>query len=227
MAQALANSTVRVAASLANGFALDLVKLGGFGKDVIDGLPLLAISQANVMPVSREPELQRAYASLDQTPPDDLRRPVSINAIPSSLRVPYETARRRIMALINSGILQPTPKGVILPQAPLNSAFYRMSAEGNYNLVRTLYFRLRGIGLLTDLARPNSLPFEPEHPPVRLVIRMSADYLLRLAEFALANQGHLQKLFSGLAEFGVLLEWDRELDLASCGATEMDCITPK
>ena len=314
MSHAPANSIVRVAARLANAFALDLVKLGGFGRDVIDGLLLVAISQANVVPLSREPELQRAFASLDQAPPDDLRRPVSINAIASSLRVPYETARRRITALINAGILQSTPKGVILPQAPLNSAFYRMGAEGNYNLVKSLYFRLRGIGLLKDLARPNGPPLDPDHPPMRLVSRMSADYLLRLVEpinehigdvvtalvlmevfrantshladtdggsegsnwsadsfiadddrrpvsatdvarnlgmpvetvrrrlanlvarnrcergeagywipsrvlaegllveFALANQGHLHKLFSGLAEFGVLLEWDRELD---------------
>ena len=313
MAQAPANSTARVAARLAISFALDLVKLRGFGRDVIDGLLLAAISQANVMPLMRKPEMQRAYASLDQAPPDDLRRPVSINAIANSLQVPYETARRRITALINVGTLQSTPNGVILPQAPLNSALYRIGAEGNYNQVRTLYFRLRGIGLLQDLARPDGPPFDPEHPPMRLVSRMSADYLLRvvepinrhigdvvtglvlmevfhantshladtvggsarpdwsadsfvaddnrrpvsaadvarnlgmptetvrrrlaklvarkrcerdetgywipsrvlaeglLVEFAVANQGNLLKLFSGLAEFGVLLDWDREL----------------
>lgn len=313
MAQAPADSTLRVAARLANGFALDLAKLGGFGRDVVDGLLLVAISQANVALITRDPELQRAYATLDQVPPDELRRPVSINAIANSLRVPFETTRRRITSLINAGILLSTPKGVILPQAPLTSAYYRMGAQGSYNLVKTLYFRLNAIGLLQDMARPNGPPFDPQHPPVRLVIRAAADYLLRLVEpinqhigdvvtglvlmevfhantrhladssggslgpgwsadsfvsdterhpisaahvarnlgipaetvrrhlaslvasdkcerneagywvssrvlahgalieFALANQGYLQRFFSSLAEFGVLLEWEREI----------------
>jgi hypothetical protein len=32
-----------------------------------------------------------------------------------------------------------------------------------------------------------------------------------IVEFALTNQSYLLKMFSGLAEFGVLLDWDREL----------------
>jgi DNA-binding Lrp family transcriptional regulator len=314
MTPAPPNNTIRVAARLANSFALDLVKLGGFGRDVIDGLLLAAISQANVVPITRDPVLQRAYASLDQAPPDEIRRPVSINAIANSLRVPFETARRRITSLINSGVLQSTAKGVILPHAPLNSPFYRLAAERNYTLVKTLYFRLSAIGMLKDMARPNGPPFDPDHPPVRLVIRMSSDYLLRLVEpinehigdvvtglvlmevfhantshlpdtnggsvgphwsadsfvsdddrrpvsaadvarslgmpaetvrrrlaklvatnrcerdetgywvssqvlaqgalveFALANQGYLNRFFASLAEYGVLLEWERELD---------------
>ena len=182
MPNGASNSSLRVAARSAIGFALDLVKLGGFGRDVIDGLLLMAIAQANVALITRDPDLQRAYAGLDQPPPDDLRRPVSINAIASSLRIPFETTRRRVSALVKAEILQSTPRGVILPQAPLNSTFYRMGAEANYALVRNLYFRLRAIGLLDDLPRPNGPPFDPEHPPLRLVIRLSADYLLRLVD---------------------------------------------
>jgi hypothetical protein len=191
MAREAPHNSMRVAARLANGFALDLVKLGGFGRDVIDGLLMAAISQANVSQITRSPELQRAYATLDQVPPDDLRRPVSISALANSLRIPFETARRRIAALIELGVVRATPKGVIIPQGPLNSPFYRMAAEAHYHLVRNLYFRLRGIGLLEDLPRPNGPPFDPEHPPVRLVIRLSADYLLRLAELMSLHVGDL------------------------------------
>src|SRR6185436_6308089 len=133
---------MRVAGRLANGFALDLVKLGGFGRDVIDGLLMAAISQANVAQITRSPELQRTYATLDQPPPDELRRPVSISAIANSLRIPFETARRRITALSELGIVKTVPKGVIIPTGPLNSPFYRMGAEAHYQLVRNLYFRL-------------------------------------------------------------------------------------
>src|SRR5215218_1566479 len=118
-------SQLRVAARLANAFALDLVKLGGFGRDVVDGLLLAAISQANVAQITRSPELQRTYATLDQPPPDELRRPVSISAIANSLRIPFETARRRIAALSDLGIIVTHPRGVIIPSGPLNSPFYR------------------------------------------------------------------------------------------------------
>lgn len=185
------NSSIRVAARLANGFALDLVKLGGFGRDVIDGLLMVAISQANVAQITRNPELQRAFATLDQPPPDEIRRPVSVSAIANSLRLPFETVRRRVAALVELGVIKTASRGVIIPTAPLNSPFYRMGAEANYSLVRNLYFRLRGVGLLEDLPRPNGPAYAPDRPPVRLVIRLSSDYLLRLAEPVTQYMGDL------------------------------------
>jgi hypothetical protein len=195
MAQAVSSNSIRAAARLANGFALDLVKLGGFGRDVIDGLLLVAISQANIALINRSPDLQRTYATLDDVPPDTLRRPVSINAIANSLHIPFETARRRITALVDSDVLLSTPRGVILPQTPLTSPFYRMGAQANYGLARTLYHRLRAIGLLQDLPRPNGPSFDPAHPPVRLVMRVSADYLLRLVD---PLSKHIGDLVTGL-----------------------------
>jgi len=176
------HTSIRVAARLANGFALDLVKLGGFGRDVVDALLMAAISQANVAQITRNPELQRLYATLDQPPPDELRRPVSISAIANSLRIPFETARRRIAALAEIGVVKTMERGVIIPTGPLNSPFYRMASHGHYELVRNLYFRLRGIGLFEDLPRPSNSAFDPENPPIRLVVRLSSDYVLRLAE---------------------------------------------
>ena len=195
MAREAPHNSMRVAGRLANAFALDLVKLGGFGRDVVDALLLAAISQANVAQITRSPELQRKYATLDQPPPDEMRRPVSISAVANSLRIPFETARRRIAVLIELGVVKTLPRGVIIPTGPVSSPFYRMMAEAHYKLVRDLYFRLRGIGLMEDLPRPNGPPFDPENPPVRLVIRLSSDYLLRLAE---PISLHVGDLVSGL-----------------------------
>jgi DNA-binding Lrp family transcriptional regulator len=196
MARGAPHNSLRVAARLAIGFALDLVKLGGFGRDVVDGLLMAAISAANVAQITRDPELQRAYATLDQVPPDDLRRPVSISAIANSLRIPFETARRRIAALAELGVIRTAPgKGVIIPQAPLNSPFYRMGAAAHYALVRNLYFRVRALGLLEDLPRPSAAAFDPDNPPVRLVVRLSSNFILRMAEpLAL----HIGDLVTGL-----------------------------
>jgi DNA-binding Lrp family transcriptional regulator/DNA-binding transcriptional ArsR family regulator len=195
------HSRLRVAARLANGFALDLVKLGGFGRDVIDALLLCAISQANVAQITRNPELQTRYATLDQPPPDDLRRPVSISATANSLRIPFETARRRIAALAELGIVIIHARGVTIPTAPMNSPFYRMASAAHYELVRQLYFRLRGIGLLEDLARPETSIYDPANPPVRLVTRLSSDYVLRLAEPI--NQ-HIGDLVTGIVLMAVI-----------------------
>lgn len=201
MAREAPHTSMRVAGRLANGFALDVVKLGGFGRDVVDGVLMAAIRQANIAQINRSPQLQRAYATLDEPPPDELRRPVSISAIANSLRIPFETARRRIASLIKVGAVQTTPNGVIVPTDQLNLPFYRIGAEAQYALVRGLYFRLRGIGLLDDLPRPNGPPFDPEHPPVRLVVRLSSDYLLRLAE---PISLHVGDLVSGLILMDVI-----------------------
>ena len=45
--------------------------------------------------------------------------------------------------------------------------------------------------MLSDLARPNTPPFDPDSPPIRLVIRLSADYLLRLVDPLQRNIGDL------------------------------------
>jgi DNA-binding Lrp family transcriptional regulator len=201
MARDASHANLRVAARLANGFALDLAKLGGFGRDILDGLLLCAISQANVAQITRNPELQRLYATLDQPPPDDLRRPVSISAIANSLRIPFETARRRVSALIELGVVVTHPRGVIIPTAPLNSPFYRMGAAAHYELVRNLYFRLRGIGLLDDLPKPATAVYDPENPPMRLVVRLSSDYVLRLAE---PIGEHIGDLVSGLVLMDII-----------------------
>jgi DNA-binding transcriptional ArsR family regulator len=175
-------TTLRAAARIANGFALDLVRLGGFGRDVIDGLLLAAVGAANVSQITRDPALQLAYATLDQEPPDELRRPVSINALATSLRLPFETVRRRIKKFEELGIVHTTPKGVIIAAVSSNAPFYRIAFTAHYQMVRTLYGRFWRLGLLRDLPHRECAIFDPENPPIRLVTRLSRDYVLRLID---------------------------------------------
>ncbi|MDZ4373769.1 MAG: hypothetical protein U1C74_20435 [Phenylobacterium sp.] len=193
--------TLRVAARLANGFALDLVKLAAFDRDVVDGLLLAAISQANLAQVTRSPELQRRYATLDSPPPDEMRRPVSMSAVANSLQTPFETARRRISALTEAGLVRSTPRGVLIPTAPMRSEPFHQFAEAHVRLLRNLYGRLRGIGLLADLPAPTGPGFDPGDPPVRLIVRLSSDYVLRLAE---PISAHLGDVVSGLILMDVI-----------------------
>lgn len=174
-------SRLRVAARLANGFALDQVKLGGNGRQVLDSLLMAAIGQANAANIARDPDLQRRYATFDTMPPAHLMRPVSVNAVASSLCIPFETARRRVVNLSEGKGVEVTPKGLLLRRGLLVSPSYRRYAEANYGLVRTLYLRLKALQLLDHIPRAPAA-FDPSAPPVRLVVRLSSDYVLRLAE---------------------------------------------
>ena len=175
-------SSVRVGARLTNAFVLDMIKMGGYGRDATDGLLLLAITQANLTPINRDPVLQRLYATIDQPPPDALRRPVSMNALSSSLGIPFETVRRRVTLLAKDGVVDVTSTGVYLPQATVSSPFYRIALEVTYRLVGSLYHRLRDLGLLANLPDPATAAQPFDAPPIRLVARLATAYLLRLAE---------------------------------------------
>jgi len=179
--------TLRVAGRLANAFVLDLVRLGGNGRDVIDALLKMAIVQANVAQVMRDPQLQRAYATLEHPVPNELRRPVSINAVASSLQLPFETTRRRIRALAEAGQCELTARGVIVPLSPIDAKMAQIGAEIPYSLVRQLYRRLRAIGLLQ--APTPTEPWDMSHPPYRLVLRLAFAYVLRLCEPLATNIG--------------------------------------
>lgn len=181
MAQDAPLIKMRAAGRLSNAFLLDLVKLGGFGRDVIDGVLLTAISQANLLPITRDPALQQQYATLDQPPPDALRRPVSISAVANSLRIPFETARRRIAAMAKVDIVRTSSRGVVIPQSPMDSPLYRMLSTTHYERVRALYVRARPLNLIASARRGPPI-FSSNQPPVRLVSRLSANFLLRLAE---------------------------------------------
>lgn len=185
----VAHARIRIAARLSNAFAMNLVQLGGFGRDIVDGLLLAAISQANIAPLMRNRETQIAYATIDQPPPDEMRRPISISGVANGLGIPFETARRRIMALAQTEAVVITPKGVVIPTAPLTSPFYVAGVHAYYSLVRALYLRLRSIGALDAPPTPAQPTFQPDNPPVRLVSRLATDYALRIAQPILAQAG--------------------------------------
>jgi hypothetical protein len=168
---------------LSNGFTLELVKLGGHKRDVIDALLRAAVSHANQAHIIRDPVLQRRFATLDEDVPDEMRRPATVHAIAASLRIPFETARRRIGGLVETGICVPAGKGVIVPQSTTNSPPYRAACQYQFERLRVLYGRLRGVGLLEGLARRPAL-WQGEAPPLRLAGRLVIEYVLRFNEAA-------------------------------------------
>lgn len=182
MTGAASMGTLRVAGRLANAFTLDLVKLGDHRRDVVDALLRAAIVDSNLAHLIRDPEFQRRFATLDQDPPDGMRRPATINAIATSLRLPFETVRRRVLGLVETGVCALAPAGVIVPQAATSSPPYRAALVAQYDKLQGLYRRLRAIGALEP--PPAIEPWRGD-PPVRLAGRLVVEYVLRFTDSVL------------------------------------------
>lgn len=168
------------------GFILDQVRLGRGPLDFLDALILMAITQANVQPVQRDPELDRQYATYQRPPPDSLRRPISVNAVAQSLGVPFETARRRVAQLARARLCSVTPAGLVVPSPVVRASSHRVAAEANYARTRALYLRLAELDLAPET--PAAEPWTGA-APLRAVARATAEYLLRVIATAAPELG--------------------------------------
>jgi DNA-binding Lrp family transcriptional regulator len=169
---------------LSLAFLLEVIELGRAGGDIVDASLLAAIVQANVAPINQEPTLQLAYATLDAVAPDELRRPVSINAVAEMLDLPFETVRRRVGRLSRKGACVITPRGVLVPQAALATPAYQALVLARYARLQRFYFDLRAIQALSPMPtagegpQSDALP-SAGGPPVRAADRLLGDYVMR------------------------------------------------
>jgi len=120
------------------------------GGDMFKGLILRAVIAANVGYIDQDRELSARYASLEEIPPDDLRRPVSVLAIAGSLGVPYETTRRYVNALIAEGKCVRVNGGVIAPAAAQSGAELEKAMVANMGNIRRFVRSLRRAGIDFD-----------------------------------------------------------------------------
>ncbi len=168
-------------------FLIEVVTTGVGELKTTDALLVLAINQANIAPLTRDPQARSLYGGLDSPAPDERRRPVSVSAVAASLRLPFETARRRVRKLEAQGVCVESGGGVIVPEAFLTAPVYLASvARGHEHLVR--FYR----SLMDERLLPTLPPsrFDPEGGvPVRGAIRLLADYVLRTAEHAMGEAG--------------------------------------
>jgi DNA-binding Lrp family transcriptional regulator len=149
-------------------------------RDLVDGLLFAAIQAANVATITSSPELQLAYATIPDRPPDELRRPVSVSAIANSLRMPFETARRRVQAMARIGALEVTSKGVRVSHAVLGQSGFLTNVFLRHELLKAFYLETKALGVLPP-ETPGPLPAW-ESPPLRLTNRLIWEYMLRVAD---------------------------------------------
>ena len=119
--------------------------------DLMGGLIFAAILQANVRPIANDPKLGKAYGQLDTIPPDDMRWPVSVNALAESLKIPYETTRRHVNKLIKDGFcVKVANRGIIVPAAVVGQERMIKAAFQQYSHLMHFLGQLKEIGVTLD-----------------------------------------------------------------------------
>jgi hypothetical protein len=171
----------RLLGRLATGYVLELTAIVRGKRELLDALILAAIVQANTAAIAADPKLQAAFSAGGTPPPDELRRPVSVEAVAETLELPVEEARWRIRRLVRRKLCVTTAGGVIVPTQFLVTPDYLKSSFEGYERLRSFYYQLRDLGMLHNLPPP-TLELSAELAPLRVVARLATDYLLRVIE---------------------------------------------
>lgn len=178
----------RQLALLGFNFVLDMAGDGIPGLRPLESLLVMAVNQANIAPLTRDPAARARHGALEAPAPDDLRRPVSIRAVAASMRMPYETARRNIRRLESQGICVTGEAGVVVPAAFMLTPAYFEAARLGHERLLSLYRVLCARALLEPLPAPN---YAESEPPVRGAVRLMSDFLLRSADAVVGRTGDL------------------------------------
>ncbi|MGA0601804.1 hypothetical protein ACO2Q3_13945 [Caulobacter sp. KR2-114] len=122
------------------------------GGDLLLGLVYAAITAANTEHMDEE--VKARYAELDEAPPDELRRPISVLALSASLQLPYETTRRYVARLEEMGLARRLGRaGVIIPKAVHESPRSIENIRRSYADVHRFVAGLRKAGVDVDAMR--------------------------------------------------------------------------
>jgi len=120
------------------------------GGDILTALVFLAINAANVDYLNEEGPDGFRHTSLDDPPPDGMRRPVSVLAVAGSLGLSYETTRRHANKLLREGLCTRVPGGLVAPTSVLNGEHYADVVRVNLVNVKRLFRGLRRANIDLD-----------------------------------------------------------------------------
>jgi DNA-binding Lrp family transcriptional regulator len=168
-------------------YVRDCALISRRGGDLLETLLFSAILDANMAPVTRDPELRVRYGAVAEACPDELRRPVTINAVTQSLGLPFETGRRRVQALVRAGLCEATAKGVIVPRRAVTTPAYNAIQQARYDRTRAFHRELADLGALGD--DPGAPA--PAEPLVRAANRAVSEYMLRACGELIALTGDI------------------------------------
>jgi len=103
----------RAAVRCATDYILRWVEIANeaHGVDIIYSLVYTTLWAGNVSHLRG-----KVYAEIDDIPPDEERRPITIRQVADSLGLPYETVRRRVVEMLKRGVAKKVGReGFIVP----------------------------------------------------------------------------------------------------------------
>ena len=140
---------LRISARLGSEYLLRSVQLlvGFVEGDLVTALVFLAIISANVSHLNAEGPDGPLHADVDDVPPDEARKPVSVLALAGSLDLPYETTRRHVAKLLKSGQCERVTGGLIVPARVLLGERHTEVMRANLTNQRRLFRALTRAGV--------------------------------------------------------------------------------
>ena len=171
------------------GFVRDNVHITRGDGDPLDELIFTTALDANMAPVNRDPDLQVTYGGVENSAPNELRRPVSINAVAQSLRLPFESVRRRVARLAAAGRCVVGPQGVVVPREAVVSPAYIAMQRARYDRAQAFYVALKAMGIVPAADPAEAAPPAPSEPLVRVANRAVSEYVLRACAGLVAVTG--------------------------------------
>lgn len=169
-------------------FVRDMIVITADQGDLIDALIFTTALDANMAPVDGAPDLSVRYGGVEDSAPDELRRPVSMHAVAQSLGLPAETVRRRFNELVRTGVCLSTPQGIVVPRASVVSEPYKALQRARYERARLWHRSLVAMEVLPPPTR--DVP-AAEAPLVRAANRAISEYTLRGCRGLLDLTGHV------------------------------------
>ncbi|WP_304218760.1 hypothetical protein [Phenylobacterium aquaticum] len=146
----LSEDVVRYAQRLSLSFFLDGLDLMGRVLDMepLSVLIMRYVGFANIEHLVADPVLGPRYAGVEEVPPDDLRRPVSVYAVGKALLIPYETVRRHATKLVKLDLMERRPDGgLVAPARVITSPAIVAGMVEFADLTQGFLDRLAAIGL--------------------------------------------------------------------------------
>ncbi len=142
-------------------------------QDLTTTLMFLAVSRDNTRDVTQAAQASGAYAGMDDIPPDNLRRAVSVYALARELGLPYETARRHANKLTAAGLAARAEEGLIIPAEVYAREAMRSAVETNWEETLRFIRGLAAFGVRGETPAARTLP-----DVRRQVMRVSVEFLL-------------------------------------------------
>jgi len=113
------------------------------GGDTISLLVFTGIWSANTQHLISE---RNRYAALRDIPPDSQRRPVPLEELANFLCIPKDIVATYVAALVDGGVVERTPSGLVIPSAFFTRAEMLDGTNELYARVMSMVVALRGAG---------------------------------------------------------------------------------